>query len=50
VLLGAGVIESLDLTKVPAGWYQLICLPLKLAGLEAAPARTILVDEFCNEG
>lgn len=48
ILLGAGVIvvESLDLSGIPAGMYRLVCLPLKLAGLEAAPARAILVDEW----
>ncbi len=47
VLLNAGVviIETLDLSAVPAGRYQLYCLPLKLVGSEGAPARTILVAE-----
>jgi arylformamidase len=43
-LLGAEVIivEGLDLRAVPAGDYELICLPLRLAGLDGAPARVVL--------
>ncbi|MDR9405565.1 MAG: cyclase family protein, partial [Halothece sp. Uz-M2-17] len=36
------VIESLNLANVSAGEYELICLPMKLAGVEGAPARVIL--------
>jgi arylformamidase len=45
-LLGAGVavIEGCDLRAVVAGDYQLYCLPLRLAGSEAAPARAILIE------
>jgi arylformamidase len=44
-LLGAGVviIEGLALGEVPPGRYQLVCLPLKLRGLDGAPARAILI-------
>jgi arylformamidase len=43
-LLGAGVwlIEGLDLSRVKPGQVQLICLPLRLAGTEGAPARAIV--------
>lgn len=43
-LLGKGVwlIEGLDLSKVGPGEYELLCLPLKLQGAEAAPARVFL--------
>jgi len=45
-LLGAGVVvvEGLDLRKVPAGDYELLCLPLKIeAGHgDGAPARALL--------
>ncbi len=43
-LLGAGIwiIEGLDLTHVPAGPCDLICLPIKLAGADGAPARAFL--------
>ena len=46
ILLAAGVVivESLNLADVPPGEYQLICLPLKLTGAEAAPARAILLE------
>jgi arylformamidase len=45
LLLGAGVIivEGLDLTAAPAGRYQLVCLPLRIAGGDGAPARAVLV-------
>lgn len=38
------IIEGLDLREVPAGDYELICLPLKIKGGagDGAPARTIL--------
>jgi len=44
VLLGAGivVVEGLNLADVSQGWYELICLPLKLVGTEGAPARAAL--------
>lgn len=45
-LLSSGVviIEGLDLRVVPSGHYELICLPLKIAGGsgDGAPARVIL--------
>jgi arylformamidase len=44
ILLGAGVgvVEGLDLSEVEPGHYELICLPLRLAGADGAPARAIL--------
>jgi arylformamidase len=44
-LLKAGVVvvEGLDLSAVPRGFYELYCLPLKLLGADGAPARAILV-------
>lgn len=41
---GVVIIEGLDLREVPAGFYELICLPLKIAGGsgDGAPARVIL--------
>jgi arylformamidase len=46
-LLGAGVVivEGLDLREIDAGDYQLMCLPLKLAGADGAPARVVLTRE-----
>jgi arylformamidase len=45
ILLRAGVVivEGLNLSEVTQGRYTLICLPLKLAGCDGAPARAILV-------
>jgi arylformamidase len=45
VLLKAGIVivEGLDLSKVEQGFYDLYCLPLKIAGCDGAPARAILV-------
>lgn len=44
LLLNAAVVivETLNLEKVNSGWYHLICLPIKLKGLEGAPVRAIL--------
>jgi arylformamidase len=45
-LLHAGVvaIEGLDLSGIGPGAYQLVCLPLKIAGGDGAPARAILIE------
>jgi arylformamidase len=47
VLLGAGipVLEGLDLSSVSPGTYHLICLPLRLASRDGAPARAVLIEE-----
>ncbi|MFA6527006.1 MAG: cyclase family protein [Candidatus Babeliales bacterium] len=39
------IIEGLRLASVQAGSYYLCCLPLLLAGLDAAPARAIVLNE-----
>lgn len=46
-LLGAHVVivEGLNLADVPAGRYNLYCLPIKIAGCDGAPARAVLVSE-----
>lgn len=36
------ILEGLNLSKVKAGLYELMCLPLKLQHCEGAPARVIL--------
>jgi len=43
-LLDAGIIilEGLDLSAVPPGDYELLCLPLKILGGDGAPARVVL--------
>jgi arylformamidase len=44
ILMNAGVVivEGVDLNEVPAGDYEMLCLPLKLEGCDGAPARVIL--------
>jgi arylformamidase len=39
---GILILESLDLSAVAEGVYELIALPLKIAGADAAPVRAIL--------
>ncbi len=43
-LLGNGVwiVEGLGLSQISPGAYDLLCLPLKLKGLEASPVRALL--------
>jgi arylformamidase len=36
------ILEGIDLREVPPGTYELLCLPLPLAGLDGAPARAVL--------
>jgi arylformamidase len=45
-LLQAGVVivEGLNLCNVMRGFYDLYCLPLKIAGSDGAPARAILIQ------
>jgi arylformamidase len=45
-LLKAGVVvvEGLNLSNVMRGFYDLYCLPLKIAGSDGAPARAILIQ------
>lgn len=38
------ILEGIDLRGVPGGTYFLHCLPLKMAGAEAAPARAVLTE------
>jgi arylformamidase len=44
VLLDNGIyiIEDLDLSQVTPGRYEMICLPLRIAGGDASPVRAIL--------
>jgi arylformamidase len=39
---GAQVLENLDLSAVAAGPWELVALPLRLFGLDAAPVRALL--------
>jgi len=45
-ILGNDVIaiEALDLREIQPGFYQLVCLPLKIASGDGAPARVILIS------
>lgn len=47
ILLGDGItiIEGLRLKEVNEGKYLLFALPLKIMGVEAAPARAILIEQ-----
>jgi arylformamidase len=40
---GIVIVEGLDLSAPPLGPYELRVLPLRLAGLDGAPARAVLV-------
>ena len=46
ILLGAGIpiIEGLELWDIKDGAYRLICLPLKMEGLDGVPVRVALED------
>ena len=39
---GVWIIEGLDLSKVPEGPCELLCLPMKIAGSDGAPARALV--------
>lgn len=41
---GASILENLDLRGVSDGRYELIALPLRIEGLDAAPVRAVLVE------
>ena len=46
-LLGKSVVivEGLNLEGIQPGEYEFICLPLRLEGLDGAPARAVLIDK-----
>jgi len=46
-LLGAGVVivEGLNLSRVPIGPCQLVCLPLTIEGGDGAPARVLVIRD-----
>jgi arylformamidase len=39
---GLALLEGVDLSVVPPGRYELICLPIKIAGSDGAPCRAVL--------
>lgn len=47
ILLSADIVilEGLDLSEVPSGLYQLVCLPIKIQNGDGAPSRAILIEE-----
>jgi arylformamidase len=46
-LLEAGVVivEGLNLSRVPAGRCQVMCLPLRIEGCDGAPARVLVIRD-----
>jgi arylformamidase len=44
------IVEGLDLRAVPVGRYELMCLPLRLAGLDGSPVRAVLRSLGDEEG
>lgn len=41
---GVVILENIDVSGVAEGTYHFICLPLKLEGCDAAPARVVLIE------
>lgn len=39
---GAIALETINLKDIEQGWYDLICLPLRIEGCDGAPARALL--------
>jgi arylformamidase len=39
------IIEGLQLKEVPEGEYLMVAAPLKIRGLDASPARVVLIEE-----
>ena len=42
---GVAVLENIDLSEVEPGDYFLVAAPVKLDGMEGAPARAMLIDD-----
>jgi len=45
---GIVILEGAMLDSVPDGDYELVCLPLKLAGLDGSPVRAVLIGQKPN--
>ncbi len=43
---GTAILENLDLSAVQPGKYFLMAQPLKIAGVEAAPCRAVLIADY----
>jgi len=39
------IVEGLDLRDIEEGEYDFVCLPLRLQGLDGAPARAVLIEK-----
>jgi arylformamidase len=40
---GVVIVEGLDLSQIAAGQYSFCCLPLRVEGIDGAPARAVLM-------
>jgi arylformamidase len=38
------IVEGLNLSGIQPGTYEFVCLPLRLEGLDGAPARAVLIE------
>jgi len=47
ILLGNGIIvvEGLDLSEVEGGWWEIACLPLKIAEADGSPVRAVFIRD-----
>lgn len=43
---GTAILENLDLSAVQPGKYFLMAQPLKIKGVEAAPCRAVLIEDY----
>lgn len=43
---GTAILEGLDLSEVEPGNYFLLAFPVKISGVDGAPARAFLADEY----
>jgi arylformamidase len=39
---GTAALENADLSQTQEGWYDLVCLPLRISGGEGSPARALM--------
>jgi len=42
---GVLILEGIDLSRVSPGKYDLVCLPLPLAGCDGSPVRALLIEQ-----
>jgi arylformamidase len=43
-MAGVVIVEGLELTSIPPGDYELLCLLLKIKDVDGAPARVFLQE------